>query len=648
MSILTESQIQANINSDITTNGAGAITGAQLNTILNDMNDTYFDHVNGLTQDTLTKKGAADKLVDSVFSDDGTDGGISGNLVIAATKGVLYGDGDSGVIETSDDNLEVQLSSSTRFIFNANDFRANATNGPTVKNAVGGSVVFTFKGDEDTGIQRTSANVLGLVAGAGVANWDGSKIYPNASNTDLQIAGSGSGDVALPSGFSLTITENEGIKEAQSGNKNFLAQLVDAGFSEYVANYKTGGDPATKEDIDSNAVSGGSTLTYYWQPNFDESIVEDVTNRATITEATSWTTTKPGNADEIFDSSGAQTVNIKLESFKHQLAVNACSTSASALISVEYTWVVEHYVGAALNATYDKDTVGLETWGVDVLAIGDGQCPTDSSYDFGLKTHDLATLQLTLAASDHLVVYIKCVIQDTGGSGNLTADLNLDMYHNARLKIEDASGTGTNFNLELQGLESGIVVANDPFRLANYAQTQLPSALVGAGQLAYDTTSNFPVFSDGNDWRNLANGKIAGLDDVLGQLKVKVGTFTADQVKQYGAANLADFLEAPGANKLIIGVRAVYYYTHVSNWTSARTVGLYWAGTSTSFVALTALPTSGGADIMDSALVPTQADLSITNINNGLKFGTLNNPGPSGDGSFKVILFYVEAANVDT
>lgn len=85
-----------------------------------------------------------------------------------ATPTLAFGDGDTGLYESADDELSVATIGLQRWIYTGNGFRASTPSGPRLQNLVPSatSPVYTFQNDQDTGIGKNAADELSLIAGA--------------------------------------------------------------------------------------------------------------------------------------------------------------------------------------------------------------------------------------------------------------------------------------------------------------------------------------------------------------------------------------------------------------------------------------------------------------------------------------------------
>jgi len=85
----------------------------------------------------------------------------------AATPTISFGDGDSGFYESADDVLGFALGGSERFVMTSSIFGGGVGSSANVMNEAASSTnpVFTFQGDNDTGLGLGDADAVSLIAG---------------------------------------------------------------------------------------------------------------------------------------------------------------------------------------------------------------------------------------------------------------------------------------------------------------------------------------------------------------------------------------------------------------------------------------------------------------------------------------------------
>lgn len=85
----------------------------------------------------------------------------------ALANGIAFGDGDSGIYESTDDTITFMTSGSARFAMSNSSFSSNLVGGPTIVrlNASDTVPVYTFSDDSNTGIGAASADQLSIISG---------------------------------------------------------------------------------------------------------------------------------------------------------------------------------------------------------------------------------------------------------------------------------------------------------------------------------------------------------------------------------------------------------------------------------------------------------------------------------------------------
>lgn len=85
------------------------------------------------------------------------------------TTGLFFGDGDTGLYETADDNFILRMAGTDRYQFAATLIQSTTSGGWKIANEVAtdtNPVFLPSTGDPDTGIGRAAADQLSLIAGA--------------------------------------------------------------------------------------------------------------------------------------------------------------------------------------------------------------------------------------------------------------------------------------------------------------------------------------------------------------------------------------------------------------------------------------------------------------------------------------------------
>jgi len=93
---------------------------------------------------------------------------LNGSYNSAANPTLAFGDGDSGIYESSDDTLIVTIGGVNKWIFTSNDFEGALGGSPTLKNVDSTATVPNFfpdQGDTNTGIGSAGLDALSLIAG---------------------------------------------------------------------------------------------------------------------------------------------------------------------------------------------------------------------------------------------------------------------------------------------------------------------------------------------------------------------------------------------------------------------------------------------------------------------------------------------------
>ena len=93
----------------------------------------------------------------------------AGTFGSAVFPTLAFGDGDSGVYESSEDSISITLGGARRWALNGDNFSSNNANGPAIKNVDSTATIPNItsdKADADTGIGSAAADQLSLIAGA--------------------------------------------------------------------------------------------------------------------------------------------------------------------------------------------------------------------------------------------------------------------------------------------------------------------------------------------------------------------------------------------------------------------------------------------------------------------------------------------------
>ena len=96
---------------------------------------------------------------------------------VGADTGLYFGDGDTGIYESTDDNLAIHIVGGHRYTISSSGIYSVSAFGGYMQRTAGSSIdpIFTFTNDLNTGIGRAAANHLSLIAsGKEVARIDGS------------------------------------------------------------------------------------------------------------------------------------------------------------------------------------------------------------------------------------------------------------------------------------------------------------------------------------------------------------------------------------------------------------------------------------------------------------------------------------------
>lgn len=90
------------------------------------------------------------------------------NAGSTTTPSLAFGDGDTGLYETTDDDIGFSITGITRARFNSAYLWSNITNGFSLQVAAATSTVpaFAFSGDIDTGMGRAAEDQVSIIAGA--------------------------------------------------------------------------------------------------------------------------------------------------------------------------------------------------------------------------------------------------------------------------------------------------------------------------------------------------------------------------------------------------------------------------------------------------------------------------------------------------
>ena len=171
--------------------------------------------------------------------------GIGATGSSASAPDLSFGDGDTGFYEQSDDNFRLSLGGNDRYIFN------NATFGTLVSGSVGGAIMYETASatnpvlvpdgsfDSDTGIGRSGADALSLIAG-GV---EGLRITESGSAATLQAGDYGTGSVTGTATYHLAV----------DASGNIIEEAIPGGISNVVEDTT----PQLGGDLDTNGFGIG-------------------------------------------------------------------------------------------------------------------------------------------------------------------------------------------------------------------------------------------------------------------------------------------------------------------------------------------------------------------------------------------------------
>jgi hypothetical protein len=176
----------------------------------------------------------------------------------AATPSIAFGDGDTGLYESSDDTLAFAVNGTRRFFMNsASDaFDSNNAQGPKLKNTTSSNTVPTLipRSSDTTGIGGGATDVSVIVSGIEAARFNTAASGVNyldftpaatgndpvlrgagEANTDLALDTSGAGQLRLMTGgtqrFSLNTSVLQGIQSGAARVVNVDATATDPVFS---------------------------------------------------------------------------------------------------------------------------------------------------------------------------------------------------------------------------------------------------------------------------------------------------------------------------------------------------------------------------------------------------------------------------------
>lgn len=173
----------------------------------------------------------------------------------AVTPTLAFGDGDTGFYEFADDALYVSIAGTPRWRYATDAFYSYLSAGPMMKNisATATEPGFRFQSDEDTGIGRSGADALSLIAGGvegqriieatTITNQLNGRIVTPTTQT---LPGAGAADVVS----SITILPSDAyaitLADGVVGQHKYI--IEDAGF---------GNDVLTPANL-----AGGTTITF--------------------------------------------------------------------------------------------------------------------------------------------------------------------------------------------------------------------------------------------------------------------------------------------------------------------------------------------------------------------------------------------------
>ena len=194
--------------------------------------------------------------------------------------------------------------------------------------------------------------------------------------------------------------------------------------SDYVADYKTGGDSSLFNNFTNSpsAFSGSSTQTELITVNFDGTLQEDLKEFQTVGEQIAVTIAGANNF--IIAENGD--LKVVATDIKFRWQGTLTTSSASALtVNAEWTLRVDDYSGANKSETAIK-TNTYSTSGSPL------------NYDTGVVTESFTETTVSVVAGDLVYIYLKLeAVEHTGvGAGIASNSFQYDLYESSRLHVQ--------------------------------------------------------------------------------------------------------------------------------------------------------------------------------------------------------------------
>ena len=222
---------------------------------------------------------------------------------------------------------------------------------------------------------------------------------------------------------------------------NFLRQT-----SEYSVFHAVPADATAKTQITAAAESA-TPLVRYWWPEFVGAGVTDLSTYSDPNQPATIQSAAPILTDEIFTFGETGTATFTLAPAHYQILLdNICGADASPVIAAEWSWTLQHWRTSSVIATYDKDTAGLENWGVDATTItgGTSSCPTKNGiYDTGESSTTLTGVDIPVVSGDTFTFFLKMTLTDVANGGAVTSDYTVDFYDDSYFSIKLLTAAGT-------------------------------------------------------------------------------------------------------------------------------------------------------------------------------------------------------------
>ncbi|MEZ5902405.1 MAG: hypothetical protein R3D88_03725 [Alphaproteobacteria bacterium] len=434
-----------------------------------------------------------------------------------------FGDGDTGIYESSDDNLRFYFSGSNRWLMTATGISTTTGTGPAI--ATSTPNFRPRNGDNDTGLGRNSA-------AAGIGDDDYLVLYTNGIER-LSVGSTGStiiSDNALAA--TAIYADASSVLELNSTSRGFLAPRVSdpsvaiaapaTGLMAYntVTNTYQFYNGATWQDIGTGAVPTIPADSLDW---------DDFTDTMTL-DATTTIDMDTNVADLNFDSD-----TFVIDSSANAIGLGTNAPDASAVIDITST--TRGFLGPRMT-TAQRDLIAAPATGLTIYNTTtnttdyfDGTIwksfATSSNTALELADADGNTLvQVEEGANDDTIRFdtngTEVMTIDPLGAINMTQDLTIgttldvtgittlvdDLIVDTNTLFVDASGNNVGIGTAAPDASSilDLTSTNTGFLAPRVSDPTSAIAAPATGLIAYNTVTDLYQFYDGTAWRDFGFG----------------------------------------------------------------------------------------------------------------------------------------------